>query len=276
MGILNFLKGSSDEGVPPDVGQEETEIVPLVNEEKKVGDKKKETIEKLKKDANISGKFNKVENKPSEISNNSVQSLQNIGNFETEKINARMEEMNLRAESLNQRLSLVNERIGELRSMNVENEKKILESMKEAAKVIDMFKEVQPDKLRIEYQKMDMRLKTMEEKVNASRQMADSIIKEFTDLKKQSEAFVGTEGLVKLNEDVKKDLLNTQKLSERAKLYADKVSQIFMEIKSGLADNEKIASLVSNLNESSSIMKDEIEKLKIDHDKIVRDRKSVV
>lgn len=268
MGIMNFLKGSSDEGVPPDVGQEEIEAVPVI-EEKRVGDKKKETIDKLKKDANISGKFG-GENKVPVPIESSVQSPQNIGNFEAEKINARMEEMNLRAESINQRLSLVNERIGELRSMNIENEKKILESTKEAAKVIDMFKEVQPDKLRIEYQKMDIRLKTMEEKVNASRQMADSIIKEFTDLKRQSEAFLGTEGLIKLNEDVKRDLLNTQKLSEKTKLYSDKVSQIFMEVKSGFADSEKVASVVNNLNESFSAMNEEVEKLKIGHDKIVK------
>ena len=84
-------------------------------------------------------------------------------NIALEKIKGRIESV---VEWINQcyeRFSYVSESIGELRAMNVESEKKIVDATKEAEKVIDIVKEVKPAELRLDYQKVDMRMRVFEE-----------------------------------------------------------------------------------------------------------------
>jgi len=186
------------------------------------------------------------------------------------KINARLEEIKMRDEQINMRLSRINESIGEIRSMTMNNEKRILSSMKEANKVIDIFSEVKPDKLRLDYQKLEMRLRTLEEKIGAHKNIVDSVVNEFKNLRKRADAFLGTEGLIKLNEDVKKDLIDIQRLVEKSRMHAETTKDIFLELKPNFEENQKVGTLMSNLNEEFSDFKAEVEKLRIRSQNIVK------
>jgi len=269
MGFLDFIKGSKKGDVPPDVGQEEEEIVETEEEleDSKGKPDKKSILAKLKRSAEkLSEPISsdeKVESNRSSV-NDSVNS--NIG---VERINARFDEIVLREKQLDEKMSRLNESIGENRAMNLNNEKKIMESMKGAEKVIDIFNQLKPEELRLDYQKVDLRLKTLEEKNAANRQFVDSLMEEFTVIKKKSGAFLGTEGLIKMNEDIKKDLVQANKVAEETQMYADKAKQLFLELRTGFAESEKVAETVSNLNSAISVMKEEVEGLKIKHDNLV-------
>jgi hypothetical protein len=72
-----------------------------------------------------------------------------------------------------------------------------------------------------------------------------------------------------LNEEVKKDLIEIHKLDSITRLHADKVEQIFIEMRRGFTEYQKINAIISNLDSSYSGLKAEIEKLKIDYSEIL-------
>jgi hypothetical protein len=205
----------------------------------------------------------------SSVSSNDLSYIKESNNLENEKINARIEAVNARIGQLSERFSYLSESIGEIRTMNLENEKKIMNATKGADKVIDIVKEVKPEKLRIDYQKSEIKVKTLEEKIEANKQFMETLLREINDLKKKANIFIGTEGIMKLNEDTKKDIIEIQKINSKTRLNADKAQEIFMEIKKGFAESQKVNSIINDLNESYSNLKERIEKLSLRYGKIV-------
>lgn len=267
---FNFLKRKED--APPDVGKEEE-----YEEEKKKGKKNKKKEEDYDKDENVNidsddedeeVKENreiskKIAKKPD--SNNS----DDFNNFEFQKINAKLEVVNALIKGFNERFGSVNQQIGEIRGMVLSNEKSISRLNQDALKAIDVVKEVKPDKLRIDYQKINLKVDTLSEKLEANRQIEETIMNEIKDLRQKAGIFVGTDALLKLNEEVKKDLIELQRVGSRVRVNADKSEQIFVELKKGFAQNEKVGSMVSNLDSSYAGLQKEIEKLKVDYSNIV-------
>jgi len=233
------------EEVPEDSSEEKDEEVPAVKKSK------------VKKFA------------PLTPSMNDVSFVRESSNLEIEKVNTRLEALNARIGQLSERFSYLSESIGEIRTMNLENEKKISNATKDADKVIDIVKEIKPEELRIDYQKSDMKIKALEEKIEANKQFMESLLEEMKDLQRKSEIFTGTDGLMKLNEDTKKDLVEVQRINARTKLNADKAQEIFMEIKKGFAESQKVNAIINDLNESYYDLKDRIEKLTLRYGKIV-------
>ena len=148
-------------------------------------------------------------------------------NLELEKIRSRMEAMASLIQGYTERLSMMSQQIGEVRAMNLATEKSIAKLSTEASKAADIVKEVRPERLRVEYQKMDLKAQELFERIEANKQFADSVLEELKDVKRKMRNFLGTEELLKLNDDVKKDLIETQQLAARARLHADKTEQLF-------------------------------------------------
>src|SRR3989344_1098189 len=190
-------------------------------------------------------------------------------NLELEKIRSRMEAMASLIQGYTERLSMMSQQIGEVRAMNLATEKSIAKLSTEASKAADIVKEVRPERLRVEYQKMDLKAQELFERIEANKQFADSVLEELKDVKRKMRNFLGTEELLKLNDDVKKDLIETQQLAARARLHADKTEQLFSEMRRGLAEAAKMNAQVATLDSSYSGIKKEVERLKIDFSKIV-------
>ncbi len=192
-----------------------------------------------------------------------------LQNFELEKLNAKLEMNNALIKGFNERLSLINQQIGEIRTMSLQNEKNISKSTIDAQKAVEIVKEVAPEKLRIDYQKIEIKVTTLSEKLESYNQYIASIIEELKELKRKAGVFEGSEAILRLNEDVKKDLIEAQKMSARVKMNADKCEQIFIELKKGFIENERNSEIVSNLNNSYSDLRKEIERLNIEHKQII-------
>jgi hypothetical protein len=191
------------------------------------------------------------------------------GSLELEKINARLEVINSFIKTFNERFSLVNQQIGEIRAMSINNEKDISLSNLDAKKVIEIVKEVNPEKLRIDYQKLDFRVNTLVEKLEANRQFVDSVVEEFKELKRKANLFEGTDALLKLNQDVQKDLIEIQKVNNRVRMNADKSEQIFIELSKGFQENQKVNEIITTLDNSYSVLRKEFEKISMDHKQVL-------
>jgi len=189
--------------------------------------------------------------------------------FDIEKINARLEMINSLIAAFNERFAGFNQQVGEIRAMAIANEKNLSVSNLEARKAVDIVKEVDPEKLRLDYQRIDFKMSTFVSKLDSYKQYVDSIMEELKELKRRANLFEGTDALLKLNEDVKKDLIQIQKVNSRVRMNADKSEQVFIELSKGLHENEKLNQMIINLDESYSGLKKEIEKLNLDYTQIL-------
>jgi hypothetical protein len=268
--MLKFLKKKDDENTPPDVGKEgdeeykedaATPDIPDDNAPEEISEKPARRGRPGRNMQPVSQPTFQVQAQPSFSDERS--------SLELEKINARLEVINSMVKSFNERFSLVNQQIGEIRTMAVANEKSQSVSNLDAKKVIELVKEVTPEKLRLDYRRADLRLNTLSEKLESNKQFMDSIMEELKDLKRRANLFEGTDALLKLSEDVKKDLIEIQKTNSRVKMNADKSEQIFIELNKGFQENEKISQMVMNLDASYSGLRKEIEKINLDYQQIL-------
>ncbi len=266
---LDFLNTDESEA-PPDVGRED-------EYEEKKRKEKGENISGSEKKAEELGKtgnklIGQIESGNTEISANSAVSndvSSEKTRFEFEKINAKIEANNAFLKVMNERFSNVNQQIGELRAMTLSNEKSISKSNQDSLRAVDIVKEVQPDKLRADFQKLDLKMSSLDEKLTANKQYSESLMEEFKEIKRKAGLFDSQEAVLKLNEEVKKDLVELQKMAAKVRLNTDKSEQIFLELRKGFAESEKTSQIISSLDSSYSGLGKEVEKLKLDYSSIL-------
>jgi archaellum component FlaC len=243
MGLFSKKENSL---TPPDIGREELDSLDSQDVSVNVQNKPVE--------------FPKVE-KPVPKTEESTFSEGN--NLDAQRLEGKIDSVVQWINQFYERFSMISESIGELRAMSVANEKKISGGLLEAEKAIDMVKEVQPEKLRVDYQKLDNKILFIEQKLEATNLLFNSLMEEIRDLRRKSEIFVGTDALMQLNSDTKKEMIEIQKISVMSRMYADKSEQLFLELKKGMAESEKAIALVRNSEAVIGDIRKELEKLKI-------------
>lgn len=260
--MFDFLKKNED-GIPPDVGKED-EYDALNQEAQNTEtdlDKQEEILPEIKPKKSLTNYQNLSLNNPAD----------EWIKLEIEKINARLEAVNQWMAGYSERFSTLSERIGEIRTMAMSNEKLISKCNLDSSRAMDLVNSVKPERLRLEYQRLDLKVSSFLEKLEAKKQYEQAIMNELKDLRQKAGIFIGTDGLLKLNEEVKKDLIEIQKVGARVRMDADKAEQIFIELKSGFAEIEKAEELTLNLHQNYSGMQKEVQKLKLDFSSIIKD-----
>lgn len=192
-------------------------------------------------------------------------------NIRIEQLDAKLDTVTNWMKQVYERFSYISESIGEMRSMNLNNEKQIVKAIKDSAQASELVNDVQPQELRMDSKKTNLRIDLLDEKIEANKQFVDSVMEQFKEIQRKAEVFIGTEGVLKLNEDTKKELIEIQKLASRARLDADKSEQIFMELKRALSEMQSMSSEFASFNNTSDMIKKDIEKIKVDHSKVVGD-----
>jgi methyl-accepting chemotaxis protein len=250
--MFDFLKNNK-KNLVPDIGKEDLQE-----------DHSDEIADDIEKPYKGDNKKSRKEKKDSQfIQNSSLSGTIEQNNFKFEKLNARFEEMRSLLGGFNERLGNINQQIGEVRAMAINNEKSILKSTQGAEKVVDLVNEVKPEKIRADYQKMDLSVKSLEERIQENRNILDTLMNEIKDMRRKIGVFVGTDALLRLNEDVKKDLIELQKLGSKVKVNADKSEEIFVEIRKNFSSNQKLRDNVDNISTNLEELKKETEKIKV-------------
>ncbi len=256
--MFEFFK-KKKEDIPPDVGKEaiSTEIP-----EPEQTDFENDDIEE---DIGKSGKKKgKGKLKSESYSASSERTM-----LEFEKVFSRLESMNELIKGYNERMGALSQQVGELRGMNISNEKAISKIEVESARAIDIVSEVEPEKLRIDFQKVEMKVEALSEKIESNKQFMDVVMRELKEIRSKMGTFLGTAELIKLNQDVKSELLGAQQMATKSRMYSDKTEQLFSEMKRGVAESQKIHELVKMLDANYSGMVKEVEKFKVDFSNIV-------
>jgi hypothetical protein len=260
--MMMFFKKS---GGPPDIGEEES----YDSDTQDMGEK----IE----DFDDSGDDFDLKRAPRGVRRSSEYSVSDYKGDESlagrdlkfERMNARIDSVVEWLHQFSERFSIINEAIGQVKASSLMTEKKIIHATVEADKVVDIVREVKPERLRIEYQKMELKLAAVSEKIDANKQLMVDAMNEINDIRRKSEVFIGTDSLLKLNKDTKKDIVGIKKLSSRVKMEADKVQEIFLEVGRNFSETQKSMQQAEDVRSSFEDLRKEFEKLKLDHGEIV-------
>ena len=265
MGFGFFKK---KESVPPDVGNEINDSEEYETDDSQyvdgVTDATKPDIEP---DINQVAPKGSSFAKPSNITQGVSTSTDNL---KLERLGARMESVDALLKGFSERFSMLSQQVGELRGMNLSNEKSIGKIATESSVAIDIVSELKPEKLRLEYQKMDIRVQEILERTESNKQLFDSMMNEIKDIKRRMSTFIGTDALLKLNEDVKKDLINLHEMASKVKVDADKSEQLFIELRKDFAESQKTAELMESVSKNNDAVNSEMQKLRIDFSNIVK------
>ena len=217
--------------IPPDVGEEEVEEV---EEPKKEG-----KSVKIKGDMPVDVKV------------------------ALERIATQIKALNEIREGNDERFARISEQMGEIRSMVIDNEKHMRDIEIKATKASDLVNAIKPETLSTEVKKIDAKVEAAKGKIEAGKSINDSIVEELKNIKRQMNLFKGTDAIFKLNEDVKKELINIQKIKAIIEGHADKIEQIFIEIQKNFSDFQKLGDKTENIAILSSGLQKELNNLKM-------------
>ena len=165
---------------------------------------------------------------------------------EIDKIKASVEGFEEIRKSLTERFTRISEQIGELRSMILERDKSIQEIELKAIKAYDLVEAVHPEKIMTEVQKQDAKAEALKANLEGNESIMNRVMEELKEAKRKIEFFRGVEEIVKLSEEVKKELIEIKKIESRININADKVETIYSEMRKKYKDIETFS---SNLNE---------------------------
>ncbi len=252
MGVFDVFKKKED--VPPDIGRENSTVVSPTDEEQ-TPDEEEEAPVKTKAPASRKGKRREEETQETENAANTL---------EFQKIQARLESTNNLVKATSERLSLINQQIGELRAMYLTSEKSIAKVSAASEKAVSIVEAVKPERVRFDVQKAEMKVEELNLKLASHEQFTENIMNEVKDLRRKAGTFIGTEALLKLNDEVKKDLLAAQQIAAKTRLHADKTEQLFITFNRQSANNEKTLGLVHNLDATYGTVKKEVDRLRLD------------
>lgn len=177
-----------------------------------------------------------------------------------ERLSAQIQALGEIREATIERFSRVSEQIGELRNAIVEGEKRRRDLEIKATKAADLVEEVQPQQLMAVAREQESKQEASNAKIDALQYNMLAIIEELKNIKNTISTFRGTESILKLNEDIKKELFSIQKLKAITEQHADKIEQIFIQTQKDFFEFQRFSARVSDLDASFKDVSKEVER----------------
>ena len=179
---------------------------------------------------------------------------------EMEKLSAQITAVREVIQAQQERFERQSEEIGELRSMIAEKEKQMRDIEAKAVKAAELVEEVQPESLMTEQKKADAKIEAVRAKFENLEAMSNNIIDELKKLKGSVSVFRGTEEIIKLNKEVKDEIMSVRKIEAMVEKHADHVEAMFTSFESNFTAFEKMKSEIKETKEICDIVKKENEK----------------
>ncbi len=170
-------------------------------------------------------------------------------NTDLEKIKASQEAFQEVRKTFMERFNRISEQIGELRAMILERDRGIQEIELKAIKASDLVKSVQPEKLMTQTQKQNAKLEALKANLEGNEAIMARVMDELKETRKKLEFLGGIDEIIKLSEEVKKELIEIKKVEGRITMNADKVETLYAEIRKKFQDID--------------IFKDEMQEIKV-------------
>ncbi len=172
------------------------------------------------------------------------------------KIKATLESLKEMRTSTSERFSTINEQIGELRGQIMDTNRTLGLLEVKATKAADLVESVHPDKLMIQLQKEDGKIEGLRGMLEAKEEMIKNVMDQLKKIRDQMGVFRGIEQVIKLNEEVKDEIMEAKKISAMVERHADRVENVFAEsqksFKAFSAFSDKLENLKSDIKDLSA------------------------
>ena len=150
---------------------------------------------------------------------------------EIDRLKASQEAFQEVRKSSTERFTRMSEQIGELRAMIMDRDRTIQEIELKAIKASDLVQSVEPEKLMTEVQKQEVKIEAIKANLEGNESIMSRIMDELKEIRRKVEFFRGIEEIIKLSEEVKKELIEIKKLQGVISTDADKVETMYSEIR---------------------------------------------
>jgi len=221
---------------------------------------KKKSDEELIK-ANIESQQAELETKDSKKSDNGLEDTK-IG-IEVTKIQAQMEGFGESRKITNERFTRNSEELGEIKGMVVETNKAVSKIEAAATRAIDLVESVKPDQLMVEIRKQDSKSEALKANIESNEIMMKDIMKEMKEMRQRMDFFKGVEQVVKMNEEIKQDLIQIKKMEGIIERHSNKIETIFLEVEKKFTDFEKYGDVAKELQKSAGKLQEDVDKLRV-------------
>lgn len=187
------------------------------------------------------------------------------GNMEVEftKIKSQLEALNEVRKANAEQFTRLSEQIGELRGALMDSNKAISVIEVASTKAIDMVGSVQPDKLMIEVRRTDGKTEALRANIEANESIMKDMMKELKDIRAQMGFYKGVDQVVKMNNEIKQELIDIKKTEGLVGKHADRVETIFIEVEKKFYDFEKFNEAVKELDRAFKRISADFDKMRV-------------
>lgn len=182
---------------------------------------------------------------------------------EVTKVKAQLEGLNEQRKATNERFSHISEEIGELRGMIVETNKGVTRIEAASTKAIDMVESVKPDQLMIEVRKQDSKLEALKANIESNETMMKDMMTEMKQMRRKMDFYKGVEQVAKMNDEIKKELIDIKKTEGTIERHSSKVESIFLDVEKRYTELDKFLSVTRDLKRSFDKLQTDVDKLRI-------------
>jgi chromosome segregation ATPase len=200
------------------------------------------------------GEENKPEDKPSEapvVNTGSSSEAPNILKLSTEvdRLKAGQEGFQEVRKSFSERFTRLSEQIGELRSMILDRDRTIQTLELKSVKAIDLVESIKPDKFMMDLERQNVKIEALKANLEGNEAILDQVMEELKDIRRKMSFFRGVEEIIKLSEEIKKELIGIKKIEGTINIQTDKVQNIYSEMRKKIQD---LDNFTSQLQESKA------------------------
>lgn len=176
------------------------------------------------------------EEKPLVSSNSS--DAQNILRLSTEidRLKAGQEAFQEVRKSFTERFTRISEQIGELRSMILDRDRTIQTMELKAVKAIDLVESIKPDKFMMDLERQNVKIEALKANLEGNEAIVDQVMEELKDMRRKMSFFRGIEEIIKLSEEIKKELIGIKKIEGTINIQTDKVQTIYSDMRKKIQD----------------------------------------
>ena len=182
---------------------------------------------------------------------------------EITKLKAQIEGLNEQRKATNERFSHISEEIGELRGMIVDTNKGVTRIEAASTKAIDLVQSVKPEELMIEVRKLDSKIEALKANLESNETLMQDSMKELKELRRKMDFYKGAEQIAKLNEEVKKELIDIKKSESVIERHSNKVESIFIDVEKKFIELDKFSDVSKELHRSFEKLQGDVDKLRV-------------
>ncbi len=179
---------------------------------------------------------------------------------EIDKVNLKVDSIAKWIRDFYTRFSYNYDQVQKLKQIVDSDRRDITIAIGNSSRAVELASAARPDR---SSKKLDSRLSEMDRIVQENKNTIRNVLLELKEVRKTSEVFVGTEELLKLNKEVKADLLDMQKLTARIKSTSDKSEQMSEEMRKSFNDLQKLGKKFESSCSNFDRIKRDVEELKL-------------